>query len=275
MPTYEIGLDDGRKLRIDADDQEAALAGAQHFMANGPAAPSTPWTTGDVAGTAKDVARSIPTGAIEGLQGVAGAPGDIAAMTGANTNPDLVRARQNNYAGFRPLGAPAPTAQTGQMPTTADIQRKMGYTPYQPQTELGKIAQGASGMAAAGIIGGPEGVLSRIGAGAIGGAASEAAGAATEGTPLELPARVLAAVAAPGAAQRAFSRVPAGLSKDALKAAGDAGYTDFRSSGLQLDPQVAADYATRTKSELDAAGLGEEAASKVHKVLDKLQYIPQ
>jgi len=32
MPTFEIGLEDGRKLRIEADSQEAALAGAQHFM---------------------------------------------------------------------------------------------------------------------------------------------------------------------------------------------------------------------------------------------------
>ena len=32
MPVFEIGLDDGRKLRIDAVDQEAALAGVQHFL---------------------------------------------------------------------------------------------------------------------------------------------------------------------------------------------------------------------------------------------------
>lgn len=32
MPVYEIGLDDGRKLQIEADDQEAALAGVAHFQ---------------------------------------------------------------------------------------------------------------------------------------------------------------------------------------------------------------------------------------------------
>ncbi|WP_316235066.1 MULTISPECIES: hypothetical protein [unclassified Bradyrhizobium] len=32
MPVFEIGLDDGRKLQIDADSQEAALAGVQHFL---------------------------------------------------------------------------------------------------------------------------------------------------------------------------------------------------------------------------------------------------
>jgi hypothetical protein len=35
MPTFQIGLDDGRTLRIDADSHDAALAGAQHFMENG------------------------------------------------------------------------------------------------------------------------------------------------------------------------------------------------------------------------------------------------
>ena len=36
MPTYEVALDDGRKIHIDADDQDAALAGAQHFRNNSP-----------------------------------------------------------------------------------------------------------------------------------------------------------------------------------------------------------------------------------------------
>lgn len=34
MPVFQIGLDDGRSLRIEADDQEAALAGVQHFQAS-------------------------------------------------------------------------------------------------------------------------------------------------------------------------------------------------------------------------------------------------
>src|SRR6266699_4146769 len=32
MPTFEIGLDDGRNLQIDADNQAAALSGVQHFI---------------------------------------------------------------------------------------------------------------------------------------------------------------------------------------------------------------------------------------------------
>lgn len=35
MPIYQIGLDDGRTLHIDADDQDAALAGAQHVLKYG------------------------------------------------------------------------------------------------------------------------------------------------------------------------------------------------------------------------------------------------
>jgi hypothetical protein len=41
MPVFEVGLDDGRKLRIEADDQEAALAGVAHFQSQeGAKAPS-------------------------------------------------------------------------------------------------------------------------------------------------------------------------------------------------------------------------------------------
>ena len=36
MPTYEIELDDGRKLHVDAVDQDAALAGAQHALTQNP-----------------------------------------------------------------------------------------------------------------------------------------------------------------------------------------------------------------------------------------------
>lgn len=46
MPTYKIGLEDGRSLNIDADSQEAALAGAQHFITNDAA----PAPSGVVAG---------------------------------------------------------------------------------------------------------------------------------------------------------------------------------------------------------------------------------
>ena len=36
MPLYQIELDDGRKLHIDADDQNSPLTGAQHFLLNNP-----------------------------------------------------------------------------------------------------------------------------------------------------------------------------------------------------------------------------------------------
>ncbi len=50
MPIFAIGLDDGRKLHIDADDQDAALAGAQHFLRTtpppqNPSGPSGLWQT--------------------------------------------------------------------------------------------------------------------------------------------------------------------------------------------------------------------------------------
>jgi hypothetical protein len=50
MTTFEIGLQDGRTLHIEATDQASALAGAQHFIANGtPTAPAAPVGAGNSA----------------------------------------------------------------------------------------------------------------------------------------------------------------------------------------------------------------------------------
>ncbi|MGM5019202.1 hypothetical protein [Tardiphaga sp. 367_B4_N1_1] len=57
MPTFQIGLEDGRSLHIEADSQEAALAGVQHFLGQKPAEPS-----GAAAGFAKgteDIANGV------------------------------------------------------------------------------------------------------------------------------------------------------------------------------------------------------------------------
>jgi hypothetical protein len=68
MPVFEIGLDDGRRLHIEADDQAAALAGVQHFQ---------------------DSEKSpAPSGVIAGLQHGMANLGDAAtarALTGAGS----------------------------------------------------------------------------------------------------------------------------------------------------------------------------------------------
>lgn len=46
--TYQVGLQDGRTLQIQAVNQDAALAGAQHFLRNNPARPSVNITSDQV-----------------------------------------------------------------------------------------------------------------------------------------------------------------------------------------------------------------------------------
>lgn len=257
MPTYEIGLNDGRKLRIDADSQEAALAGAQHYMSTNPA-PSP-----GLADTAADVGKSAAAGAVEGLQETGGALGDVSQSMDA-------AAKQNPAVNQEKLAQMRSDWLSRMVPTTAGIQKLMGYTPYEPKTTAGQITKSATEMAAPGILGAPEAALGRIARGAVGGAASEVAGKATEGTPLEVPARVLAAVAAPGAAERAITKAPARLTAQELKSAGEQGYQNFRNSGLELDGAFGQNYARNTKAQLNGMGLSERNSPQVHGVLDEL-----
>lgn len=55
MPVFEIGLDDGRKLRIEADDQESALAGVSHFQQQ----EQTEKPSGVIAGAREGVAQLL------------------------------------------------------------------------------------------------------------------------------------------------------------------------------------------------------------------------
>ena len=70
MPVFQIGLDDGRTLRIEADDQAAALAGVQHFQENEkPTAPS-----------------GIEAGAAHGLANVAGGLSSTLGLAGGKSD---------------------------------------------------------------------------------------------------------------------------------------------------------------------------------------------
>lgn len=77
-----------------------------------------------------------------------------------------------------------------------------------PATEFNlpqeKIAKAVTEMAPQAALGPAKGIVSRFVSGGVGGGASEAAGQYAEGTPYELPARLVGAVAAPKAAESAI-----------------------------------------------------------------------
>jgi hypothetical protein len=93
MPVFQIGLEDGRSLRIEADDQESALAGAQHFLGNNTSAPEPSGIAAGLSHGAEDVSNGLAQTAKEYL-GVG--PG-----ASQPTDPDYVPAEVIN--GFNPL----------------------------------------------------------------------------------------------------------------------------------------------------------------------------
>jgi hypothetical protein len=63
MPVFQVELDDGRKLHIDADDQQSALAGVQHFTNQSAPSTSTVDAFGQgIADTARGIGRTLNLG---------------------------------------------------------------------------------------------------------------------------------------------------------------------------------------------------------------------
>jgi hypothetical protein len=63
MPVFQVELDDGRKLHIDADDQQSALAGVQHFTNQSAPSTSTVDAFGQgIADTTRGIGRTLNLG---------------------------------------------------------------------------------------------------------------------------------------------------------------------------------------------------------------------
>jgi hypothetical protein len=161
--------------------------------------------------TSGDIAGSAAVGAAKGAIGIAGLPGDLAELGAKGINA------ASGYLGPK-LGMDIPQV-TGRhedpwFPTSPELQKKVeGYTGdfYKPQTTAGKYAE-TIGEFTPGMLMGPGGLARRaVTQVALPGAASEAAGQATEGTKAEPYARIAGALAG-GMAPSAIGRLatPAG-----------------------------------------------------------------
>lgn len=171
--------------------------------------------------SAVDMARSVPGGLAKGVAAIAGLPGDLVSMAraGVKALPDLslppaMQAAKDAHP-FQPMGS---------LPGSSDISTAIGKAAggyYQPQTTLGKYAETIASFAPAAVA--PGGIAARIARVAVPGAASEAAGEATQGTPLEPYARAGGALLGAGAipAARALGRGIAGVANRVSEAAFD------------------------------------------------------
>lgn len=173
------------------------------LVESGPAAPATKpkWSTAPVVSETPvmdDVRGGARQGYVEGVEGGLGFGGDvtslvvgkIAAALGMDTSPENIDRIRSVIPMF------------GQMPTTAAVRKMIrpdDYKDYEPTTTEGKYARTiTSTIPAAVVTGGAGGLRSLAGtvvSGVAGGAGSEAAGQATEGTEWETPARIAGGVA--------------------------------------------------------------------------------
>lgn len=275
MPTYQVGLQDGRTLQIEADDQDAALAGAQHFIQNNPlngspspqsnaggAVPNAPQGT---AATAGDIAKGAAKGIATGAEGLAGLPGDLESGVDWAMNKIMPL----------PAGANPHPGAIPQPPTTSQIDSVVGASKLpDAQTQWGQRAQNVAAFLP-GAVAGPESLAKNLVQAGVAGAASEAAGEATKGTGLELPARVLAAMAVPSTLSKAEAALP---TAEDLVSAGSQGRNDYRALNFSVRDGVMQNwaqnkinqYGSSPAAAIDPRGFDATQAPETHAVLQDI-----
>jgi hypothetical protein len=215
MPVFDITAPDGKQYEIEGPNAEGALAALQQHLGPQPS-------------TAVDVAKSGGIGVAKGVIAGAGGAGDLRGLLsrGVDYAAEKMGASPESAGNFK--SAAERTARLTSMgsvfadaPTSRDIQSKIeGQTGefYKPKTTAGKYAQ-TMGEFLPAAAAGPGRMVPKLVSALAGGAGSEAAGQATEGTKAEPYARVLGAVAgglAPHAASRAVTPIPASAAKQRL-----------------------------------------------------------
>jgi hypothetical protein len=161
------------------------------LMASSPRHPPTSGVSSE-----EDLALSLLTGARTGIAGIPGIPGSLEALGRAGIN----LATQTGLG--RDVVSPEPV-----LPTAADT----AGPAYEPRTRAGRYAHSIGQFAPGALLPGSVAARALLNT-TLPAVASEAAGQATEGTQLETPSRVAAALLAPyapRAAMRAITPLPA------------------------------------------------------------------
>jgi hypothetical protein len=299
MPTYEVQLDDGRKIHIDADDQNAALAGAQHFLnQNSPqASPSTSGklmfddlpkgplmfddlpkggqpTADDLTpnggqNAAADVSAPVTTSGLAkaaGAGAVKGAydlPGDMVSLINL-ARRGLTVVRGGNYD---------PSKDDYSLGQGYEAGRRAVDNLYTPQNTaedwtkygaefLPALATGPEGLAEDGALGVAKVLAKRAATqAALPAAASSAAGAVTQGTAAEPYARAGAALLAGGLGAKGATPEPLTAAKIGEQVNND--FSAFRSAPVTIKPDVVEAAAKGIQNDLTASGLSKAPANDI------------
>jgi hypothetical protein len=203
----QIGAPDGSIVEFPGGTSDDVIKSAMAKAYPPPpqaSAAVTPQAITDKPSVAADVAKSGGIGVVKGGLGLLGSLGDLTDLGAKGIE------KASNFVSDR-LGVdryqrPAAPSILQNIPTAGSLQKNVeGVTGefYQPKTTAGEYAQTA-GEFLPGMIGGPEGIASRLATRVAAPAvASETAGQLTQGTAAEPYARIAAALMAPAATSAA------------------------------------------------------------------------
>jgi hypothetical protein len=290
MPSYQIGLQDGRQLQIEAESQDAALAGAQHYMQANP--PST----------GSDVATGVEKALAQAPGKVIGTPGDLEAGTdwlsnkasgliggalGVSPSTQSTMDTAANALGRIGLGAAVgPSALLGSGLTSDTINNATGANALpDAQTPLGQGAQLATGVASNPLSYlGPGGVLRSLGSSLGSAALSSGAHAGAKALGLSDGAAdaaggvagfLMPSLAGKGAA---ITGDQATTAAERLLAAGGQGRDDFRGLNFATRDGVMQNWAQNKINQYgltpvgatDPRGFSATAAPNTHAILNDI-----
>jgi hypothetical protein len=203
----QIGAPDGSIVEFPGGTSDDVIRSAMAKAYPAPpqaSAAVTPQATTDKPSVAADVAKSGGIGVVKGGLGLLGSLGDLTDLGAKGIE------KASNFVSDR-LGVdryqrPAAPSILQNIPTGGSLQKNVeGVTGefYQPKTTAGEYAQTA-GEFLPGLIGGPEGIASRLATRVAAPAvASETAGQLTQGTAAEPYARIAGALLSPVATSAA------------------------------------------------------------------------
>ena len=229
-----------------------------------------------------DVTKSAGVGLAKGVVSVPGFAGDLQSLARnwspseylwskfTEAHPDaakwLTDVAESNKRQYGHLMERGDIPGSTPLPSSADIQhgieRGTGVEWYEPKTKWGERAENVASFVPQALATGGEGAAANLIKGAaIPGAASQAAGEATEGTWMETPARILAAITGAGGAHAAQS----GL--NAAKTAGAARSAAEEAGRVVGDPNITGGAVSRVAKDVAADELNPQ---RVQQRMDEL-----
>lgn len=219
--------------------------------------------------TAADVAKSAGIGAVKGVVGLAGLPGDLAEYGARGI--DYASRGIGKLIGQDVPARPPQEAFGGSAQLQRGLENITGPL-YEPKTTPGNFAQTAGEFLPA-LIGGPETLvpklISRV---AVPSIVSEGAGQLTKGTSLEPVARLAGAVVGGAGTARALApKAIAAPTVEQLEAAAKAAYNHPTVESLELHPSSTNYAAGKITDSLNKGGHRELTAPQTYSLVQELK----